>query len=41
MRGLKAQMQSTLITFKGEKEVGRSVGDTRRQSIEALLNKLL
>jgi hypothetical protein len=34
-------MQSTLITFKGEQEVGRSVGDTRRGSIEALLDKAL
>lgn len=39
VRGLKAQMQSTLIIFKGEREVGRSVGDTRRESIEDLLNK--
>ena len=27
------RMQSTLIAFKGEKEVGRSVGDTQRASI--------
>ena len=25
-----ARMQSTLITFKGDKEEGRSVGDTKR-----------
>jgi len=36
-----ARMQSTLITFKGSKEVGRSVGDTNRDSIAALLNKAL
>lgn len=34
-----AQMQSTLIVFKGEKEVGRSVGDTSRASIYALVEK--
>ena len=36
-----ARMQSTLIAFKGEKETGRSVGDTDRSSIAALLNKTL
>ena len=36
-----AQMQSTLIVFKGSAEQGRSVGDTREASIEALLNKSL
>ncbi len=36
-----ARMQSTLIAFKGEKETGRSVGDTERSSIAALLNKTL
>jgi thiol-disulfide isomerase/thioredoxin len=35
------RMQSTLIAFKGEKETGRSVGDTDRTSIAALLNKTL
>lgn len=39
VRSLKAQSQSTLISFKGKKEVGRSVGDTKRISIEDLLNK--
>jgi thioredoxin 1 len=34
-----AQMQSTLIVFKGTAEQGRSVGDTKEASIEALLNK--
>src|SRR5262245_14152559 len=29
-RALKAQSRSTLITFKGETETGRSVGDTDR-----------
>jgi thioredoxin 1 len=36
-----AQMQSTLIAFKGSTETGRSVGDTDRSSIAALLNKTL
>ena len=36
-----ARMQSTLIAFKGEHETGRSVGDTDRSSIAALLNKTL
>jgi thioredoxin 1 len=36
-----AQKQSTLIAFKGDKEQGRSVGDTNRDSIAALLNKTL
>ena len=36
-----AQMQSTLIVFKGANEQGRSVGDTREESIAALLNKSL
>ena len=34
-----AQMQSTLIVFKGSKEMGRSVGDTKRDSIATLLDK--
>ncbi len=40
-RKLSAQRQSTLIVFKGSKEVGRSVGDTNAASIEALLAKAL
>jgi hypothetical protein len=36
-----ARMQSTLIAFKDEHETGRSVGDTDRSSIAALLNKTL
>jgi len=36
-----ARTQSTLIAFKGEKETGRSVGETERSSIAALLNKTL
>jgi thioredoxin 1 len=36
-----AQMQSTLIVFKGATEEGRSVGDTKQASIAALLDKSL
>jgi thioredoxin 1 len=36
-----AQMQSTLIVFKGPAEQGRSVGDTKEASIAALLDKSL
>lgn len=39
VRKFGAQAQSTLIVFKGGAEVGRSVGDTRRGSIAALLDK--
>jgi thiol-disulfide isomerase/thioredoxin len=41
VRRFGARMQSTLIAFKGANEQGRSVGDTNRQSIAALLNKVL
>ncbi len=34
-----ARMQSTLITFKGSQETGRSVGDTNPSSIAVLLDK--
>jgi thioredoxin 1 len=37
VRGFHAQMQSTLIGFKGAVETARSVGDTEAQSIEKLL----
>lgn len=36
-----ARLQSTLIVFKGGTEEGRSVGDTNRASITALLTKAL
>ena len=36
-----AQMQSTLIVFKGADEKGRSVGDTAQVSIAVLLDKSL
>jgi thiol-disulfide isomerase/thioredoxin len=41
LRKLNARNQSTLIVFKGTNEVGRSVGDTNPDSIEALLAKAL
>jgi thioredoxin 1 len=41
VRQFGAQMQSTLIVFKGAAEQGRSVGDTKEASIAALLNKSL
>jgi thioredoxin 1 len=41
VRRFGARMQSTLISFKGATEQGRSVGDTNRQSIAGLLNKVL
>lgn len=37
VRAFGAQSQSTLISFKGANEIGRSVGDTDPTSIEALL----
>src|SRR5215510_6427169 len=41
VRRFDARVQSTLIAFKGDKEQGRSAGDTNRASIAALLNKTL
>nr|WP_298256632.1 thioredoxin family protein [Bradyrhizobium sp.] len=41
VREFGAQMQSTLIVFKGAAEQGRSVGDTKEASIAALLDKSL
>lgn len=39
LKALRVTSQSTLIVFKGDKEVGRLAGDARRASIEALLAK--
>jgi thioredoxin 1 len=39
VRAFGARMQSTLITFKGAAETGRSVGDTNAASIASLLDK--
>ena len=41
VRALGAQRQSTLIAYKGDKEVGRSVGDTNANSIAEMLNSTL
>lgn len=41
VRSFDARSQSTLIVFKGETEVGRSVGDTNPASIAALLEAAL
>ena len=41
LRRFNAQKQSTLIVFRGETEVGRSIGDTNRASIEAMMAKAL
>jgi len=41
LRTLKANRQSTIIVFKGDKEVGRSVGVTDPGEISALLSKAL
>lgn len=37
VRAMGAQSQSTLITFKGDQETGRTVGDTNPASIAALM----
>ena len=37
VRNFKARIQSTLITFKGNEEIARSVGDTNPDSIADLL----
>ena len=39
VRALGAQMQSTLVDFHGAAEKGRSTGDTKAESIKALLQK--
>lgn len=41
LRALRVAKQSTLITFKGKAETGRSVGVTRREGIQELMNKAL
>ena len=41
LRKFGVSMQSTLIAFKGTKEVGRSTGDTKASSIEGLLDKTI
>ncbi len=41
VRGLRAQSQSTLIVYKGKKELARSVGETNPAAIASLLAKAL
>lgn len=41
LRKLNVRAQSTLIVFKGKKELGRSAGDTSEISIEGMLDKTL
>lgn len=41
LKTLKATMQSTLIVYKGDKEMGRLAGETNKGAIEALLAKAL
>ncbi|MCK2057199.1 thioredoxin family protein [Methylobacterium sp. 37f] len=36
-----ATMQSTLITYKGTKETGRSAGETKPEAISSLLDKAI
>jgi thioredoxin 1 len=39
LKTFKVNMQSTLVAFKGDKEVGRSVGDTSPAGLEGLIKK--
>ncbi len=39
LKAFNARAQSTMVMFKGTTEVGRSVGDTKAASIEALMRK--
>jgi thioredoxin 1 len=41
VRSLQARKQSTLIVFKGPTEIGRSIADTKADSIAALLAKAI
>ena len=41
LKALNVRRQSTLILYKGDKEIGRSVGDTSAFSIEAMLDRTL
>lgn len=41
LKALNVRRQSTLILYKGDKEIGRSVGDTSAFSIEAMFDKTL
>lgn len=41
VRALRATSQSTLIAFKGTKETGRTVGETKADAIKALITTAL
>src|SRR5690242_13398264 len=41
LRQLRVQTQSTLVVFKDKAEVGRAVGITRRDAIEAVMKKAM
>jgi thioredoxin 1 len=41
LKNFKVSMQSTLVAFKGSREVGRSVGDTTPDGIEGLIRKTI
>lgn len=41
MRKFRASVQSTLIAFRGAKEVGRSTGETQPEWLEDLMDKTL
>lgn len=41
LKALRVSKQSTLVVFKGGKEVGRSLGDTTPEGIENLLKKAI
>ena len=41
VRSFDVRMQSTFVVFKGKTETARSVGETRREAIEALMAKAL
>jgi thioredoxin 1 len=40
-RSLGVTRQRTIVVFKGEKEIARSTGDTRRDRLDALLQPAL
>ena len=39
LKKFKVNMQSTLVAFKGTRELGRSVGDTTPEGLEGLIKK--
>lgn len=41
LRKFKVDTQSTLVAFRGAREVGRSVGDTSPRGLEGLIRKTL